>query len=144
MGGGFAGCSRGSRRHPDCGRVYVPLFHCPSRGIPNDTKIGTFATQCKLNKNKTSNGYVNPFGKPDATDGNNPALGIQPIRYSELETFGGPSRVWALLEEDKQITANDIPATDKWRDQLPEHPPHGGKRTCLWFDGRVNLLDGLP
>ncbi|EIP98294.1 prepilin-type N-terminal cleavage/methylation domain-containing protein [Opitutaceae bacterium TAV1] len=77
-------------------RVYVPLLHCPSRGIEDSTDIGTFAAQCRLDPNKTSNGIANAFG--DYTNDK------QPIRYSELETFGGPSRVWALFEVDRQVT----------------------------------------
>lgn len=116
-------------------RIDVPLLHCPSRGLDESNTVGTFALQCELDFTRTSNRIKNAFG--DYT------RGIAPIRYSELETLGGPSRVWSLFEVDQQVTYPSLSGSS-WVKNTPEHPPHGSKRTFLWFDGRVNLLADLP
>jgi prepilin-type N-terminal cleavage/methylation domain-containing protein/prepilin-type processing-associated H-X9-DG protein len=116
-------------------RVDVPLLYCPSRGFAENNTVGTFALQAELDFTKTSNRIKNAFGDP--------VRDIAPIRYSELDALGGPSRVWSLLEVDQQVTYSSLNGSS-WVKNTPEHPPHGGKRTFLWFDGRVTLLAELP
>ncbi|WP_052360839.1 prepilin-type N-terminal cleavage/methylation domain-containing protein [Geminisphaera colitermitum] len=123
---------------------FVPLLHCPSRGIADDTSICTFAAQCDLNKTKSPNNDNRAFGQPDGVDPKDETKGIRPLRYSELDILGGASRVWALAEVDQTVTYSYITGQSGWYNSLPKNPPHGNKHTILWFDGRVNLLAEWP
>lgn len=121
-------------------RVAIPQLHCPSRPLPSgeadDNTIGTYALQCTLNNAKTSNASRYPFGEVT----NNRA----PIRYLELDQFGGPSRVWALVEVDQQVTYSPIRNTTSWHNAMPAAPSHGANRTFLYFDASVQLRSDLP
>ncbi|RRJ98270.1 prepilin-type N-terminal cleavage/methylation domain-containing protein [Opitutaceae bacterium TAV4] len=129
-------------------RPYFPLLHCPSRGIQDTTtdSIATFAAQCDLDDNKSGNNNRHAFGVPDEGNKNvfDPPGGTRPLRYSELEAVGGISRTWALIEVDQTITYGVVKGRTGWYNSLPKTPPHGNKRTVLWFDGRVNLLAEQP
>ncbi|AHF90911.1 N-terminal cleavage protein [Opitutaceae bacterium TAV5] len=128
-------------------RVKFPLLHCPSRGIEDSMSIGTFAVQCNLDTAKSPNGSKRAFGEPDTANPRlfDPPGGVRPLRYSELEAAGGgASRTWALVEVDQTIPYSEVKGQTGWYNALPKTPPHGNKRTTLWFDGRVNLLAEWP
>jgi prepilin-type N-terminal cleavage/methylation domain len=69
-----------------------------------------------------------------------------PISLSELETFGGPARVWVLTNLDKELpsshpgmASNDITASGWFTDptRSADKPVWGNSRLRLYFDGHV-------
>jgi prepilin-type N-terminal cleavage/methylation domain-containing protein len=120
--------------------INVTQLRCPSRPLnltPEDpSEPATFIAQC--NMNVLSNGVGRPLGTaPVGT-----TILRQPVPLTELEAHGGPSQVWALMEVDQQIPWSSI--SDTWKPKIPLSPAHGGRRTTLYFDARVALLDKLP
>jgi len=71
-----------------------------------------------------------PYGYPaDEVTWNE---GQPPHRMSELNRFGGLSRLWTLVDVDQRA-----PGYPKWRDTTPRAPAHGESRNYLFFDGHV-------
>jgi hypothetical protein len=88
------------------------------------------------------NTLTNGAGRPMGTAPVGTTSLRQPVPLTELEAHGGPSQVWALMEVDQQIPWSSI--SDNWKPKIPLTPAHGGRRTTLYFDARVALLDKLP
>ncbi|MDR1283139.1 MAG: DUF1559 domain-containing protein [Opitutaceae bacterium] len=123
------------------------ILLCPSRA----ETIPSYLVQCTLDKNRMSNESVRPFGQSGLAD-SDPRR--KPVPYAELETIGGPSRVWALIEADQMLGNKTNPATgwtnatgvpgSGWYGNLPEQPIHGNARAVLYFDARVALIRDVP
>lgn len=119
--------------------INISQLRCPARPFTKASDEATFITQCNMRRiasNQTDPGR--PFGKKDGT----PEVQETPILFAELENYGGPSRIWALMEADQEVPWGTISSV--WKDKLPLTPAHGGSRTTLYFDGRVALLSQLP
>ncbi|RRJ95287.1 prepilin-type N-terminal cleavage/methylation domain-containing protein [Opitutaceae bacterium TAV4] len=119
--------------------VTVPQLHCPSRPLnltaEDPDEPATFIAQCNM---KPLSNEGRPFG--NAPVGSTPER--KPIPFTELEAHGGASQVWSLMEVDQQVTWSSV--SDTWKPKLPLSPAHGGRRTTLYFDARVALLNKLP
>lgn len=111
---------------------------CAQRLADNPADTGAhFIVQCTMAGSRTySNGTNRPFGTDSA----------EPIRYAELNDFGGPARVWALMEADQRITGTGWGAVtgSGWFQSLPPTPGHGASRVVLYFDGGARLMRDLP
>ena len=119
-----------------------PMFQCPSRPLnlaENDSEPPVYGVQCALNPALLPNNTGRPMGV--ASD--NPANARPPVRYSDLDRVGGASKVWALVELDKDVATHFSPFAS-YAAKLPEKPAHGSARNVLYFDGHVSRLTTLP
>lgn len=120
--------------------VKVTQLRCPSRPLnltsEDPGEPATFIAQCNMNA------FSNGTGRPMGTAPVGETILRPPIPFTELQSRGGPSQIWALMEADQQISWSSI--SDNWKPKLPLSPAHGGRRTTLYFDARVALLDKLP
>jgi prepilin-type N-terminal cleavage/methylation domain-containing protein len=66
-------------------------------------------------------GYPIPLTKP-----------VKPMRWTTLNTFGGPATLFALTDVDK---ANVTDPNVSWWNELPYRPVHDRVRNELYFDG---------
>jgi prepilin-type N-terminal cleavage/methylation domain-containing protein len=121
--------------------VTVTQLHCPSRPLnlttDDPSEPATFIAQ--VNMNTLSNGSGRPFG---AAPVGTTTLRL-PVPLAELEAHGGASQVWSIMEADQGVTWSSVKGSG-WFPKLPASPAHGGRRTTLYFDARVALLDKLP
>ncbi|MBI3853896.1 MAG: Type II secretory pathway pseudopilin PulG-like protein [Verrucomicrobia bacterium] len=77
---------------------------------------------------------VPPFGYPEV--GGAPA--IPPVRYSDLDTYVGPSQIFAITDVDQAVPSLN-PSVTWWTD-LPNKPVHGAVRNKLFFDWHVQAV----
>jgi prepilin-type N-terminal cleavage/methylation domain-containing protein/prepilin-type processing-associated H-X9-DG protein len=122
-------------------REEAPMFQCPSRPIDASatSEPPVYGVQCALNPARMPNNSGRPMGV--ASD--NPANVRLPVRITDLDAVGGPARVWALIEMDRQVAQRYSPFAG-WAANLPEKPAHGGGRNALYFDGHVSRLTTPP
>lgn len=120
----------------------APMFQCPSRPLnlaESESEPPVFGVQCALNPALMPNNSGRPMGVASST----PASIRAPVRYSDLDRVGGASKVWALIELDKEVAEHYSPFAS-YADKLPEKPAHGSARNVLYFDGHVSRLTTLP
>jgi len=76
---------------------------------------------------------VRPFGYPQR--GGNPRR--EPLKTSQLDTYGSRSENYALRDADKFDSPSE---NNPWYGQLPERPAHGHSRNYLFFDWHVGSV----
>jgi prepilin-type N-terminal cleavage/methylation domain-containing protein len=109
------------------------VFVCPGYKASAPAVTSMEGRKCYLindNINPTPTNQVPPFGYPAL----NGAPEIQPMKMSQIQTYGPLASIWAITDVDK-INVPD-PTVSWWTD-LPYKPVHGNVRNELYFDWHV-------
>ncbi|HEX4646193.1 MAG TPA: type II secretion system protein [Verrucomicrobiae bacterium] len=109
------------------------VFVCPCYLISAPNVSSMEGRKCYLldsNVNPSPTNKVPPFGYPDFAG----APQIPPLKFSDLQSYGSPTSIWAITDVDK---INITDPTVSWWSDLPYKPVHGSVRNELYFDWHV-------
>src|SRR5579859_4762808 len=109
------------------------VFVCPGYLISAPNVTSMEGRKCYLlNSNVDPNptNQAPPFGYPDFAG----APEIPPLEFSDLQSYGSPTSIWAITDVDK---INIPDPTVSWWSDLPYKPVHGSVRNELYFDWHV-------
>jgi prepilin-type N-terminal cleavage/methylation domain-containing protein len=105
------------------------MFLCPAfkRQLTDETSLLDQKTYMLNDDVDSSPTRIRPFGYPIPI-----TKPVPPVRWTTLNSFGGPSTLFALTDVDK---ANVTDPNVSWWNELPYRPVHDRVRNELYFDG---------